>query len=463
MSPRHLLIINEPSDPTSKRCLTDPQTSSDCGETKRRKTSSCSSISSPVALTNELLVESIKFLDFETLNKCREVVRRWNNLIVDNRSHLALQFLNHSFIMDFNEYNRELTRCSQLTCLQTCSKIWGDKSYAVISQLIDKPIILTNTESKDVILTIRDESETRGSSRQLSLVYITSLEIIDLPVFIALYLSRSLIEKFTSYTDIDGLLYNIQLNGYQRSANPIICASSFISADKEPNRFFEQFCRHCKTLYEIWSIRKEDYSSVDYWNSRFDKEAAYEWIADFKQFSPLILPVLKPTDKILHLGCGNSKLSFQLQQAGFPKITNVDYSSTLIEKRAEQYADMKWICDDMRSLSNVPSDYFDVVIEKSAIESLLANEKSQWCLSDSGKRDLQSTLSSIHRILKPGGIFISISFTSPIFRVPYLVEQNWDCSVKEFGDSFHYYCYQTKKGKKADLDYLEKYLCVNRQ
>lgn len=36
---------------------------------------------------------------------------------------------------------------------------------------------------------------------------------------------------------------------------------------------------------------------------------------------------------------------------------------------------MEWICDDIRSLEQVPSSAFDVVLEKATIESLLVAEK----------------------------------------------------------------------------------------
>ncbi|KAI1697684.1 endothelin-converting enzyme 2 [Ditylenchus destructor] len=69
------------------------------------------------------------------------------------------------------------------------------------------------------------------------------------------------------------------------------------------------------------------YTDVNYWDKRFEDEKEYEWIANFDQCSRLIVPYLKPDHRILHLGCGNSKLSFQLSQTGFPNVTNVDYST----------------------------------------------------------------------------------------------------------------------------------------
>uniref|UniRef100_A0AC34F0N3 Methyltransferase type 11 domain-containing protein n=1 Tax=Panagrolaimus sp. ES5 TaxID=591445 RepID=A0AC34F0N3_9BILA len=205
-----------------------------------------------------------------------------------------------------------------------------------------------------------------------------------------------------------------------------------------------------------------DYTSVEYWDSRFKDEEVYEWIADFKQFSELIIKELKPTDRILHVGCGNSQLSFQLYSSGFKNITNLDYSNILIEKLSESNLEMKWICDDMRSLEKLEFESFDVIIEKAAIESLLANEKSVWTFSESAQTDLRSTLASIYRVLKPGGTFISISFTPPYFRVNYLIEQKWNIEVKEFGEGFHFYFYKMIKGNEPNLEELENYLKVTR-
>lgn len=83
--------------------------------------------------------------------------------------------------------------------------------------------------------------------------------------------------------------------------------------------------------------------------------------------------------RILHIGCGNSQLSMELYKLGYRNITNVDYSSTLINTSKERHQEMQWICDDIRSLSSIPDQSYDVVIEKATIEALLVTEKV--CLS----------------------------------------------------------------------------------
>ena len=88
--------------------------------------------------------------------------------------------------------------------------------------------------------------------------------------------------------------------------------------------------------------------------------------------------------------------------------------------------------------------------------------QSIWTFSEAAQKDLRSTIASIYRVLKPEGVFISISFTPPYFRVNYLVEQPWDIKVMEFGDGFHFYFYLMKKGKEPNLEDLDKYLRVNK-
>ena len=75
-------------------------------------------------------------------------------------------------------------------------------------------------------------------------------------------------------------------------------------------------------------IRENDkYSSVDYWNSRYSTEEEYDWLGkssnffqgksflinivfsgDYNIFKDLIRKHVSKQDRILMVGCGNSKL-----------------------------------------------------------------------------------------------------------------------------------------------------------
>uniref|UniRef100_A0A0M3HT19 Methyltransf_11 domain-containing protein n=2 Tax=Ascaris TaxID=6251 RepID=A0A0M3HT19_ASCLU len=203
------------------------------------------------------------------------------------------------------------------------------------------------------------------------------------------------------------------------------------------------------------------YKDVAYWNERFASEENFEWLAKWEDFSHLVLPHLKLDDRILHIGCGNSNLSMILYELGFHNITNVDFSSVLIEKFSLAYPHMKWICDDMRGLKRLPTCSFDVIIEKASIESLTVDEKSPWNYSEDAITNIDTVLSGIFRVLAQNGIYFSISFTQPHFRVPLIMRnREWSCCVQEFGHFFQYFCYRMRKGEKPDWNNLQRYFKI---
>lgn len=74
-----------------------------------------------------------------------------------------------------------------------------------------------------------------------------------------------------------------------------------------------------------------DYSRKDYWDQRYLIEDEYEWCKGFEDFRQLIEKYVNRSDRILILGCGNSRLGVDLYEAGYKDITNVD-SNIVIEK-----------------------------------------------------------------------------------------------------------------------------------
>lgn len=60
-------------------------------------------------------------------------------------------------------------------------------------------------------------------------------------------------------------------------------------------------------------------------------------------------------------------------------------------------------------------------------------------------------LQGVHRVLKPNGIFISITFGQPHFRRPLFdaPEFTWSIEWSTFGDGFHYFFYILRKGQRS--------------
>ncbi|KAL9238180.1 hypothetical protein vseg_012643 [Gypsophila vaccaria] len=66
---------------------------------------------------------------------------------------------------------------------------------------------------------------------------------------------------------------------------------------------------------------------------------------------------------------------------------------------------------------------------------------------------VMAMLHGIHRVLKPDGIFISISFGQPHFRRPIFEAPDftWSMKCNTFGDGFHYFFYTLKKGTRSSI------------
>lgn len=64
---------------------------------------------------------------------------------------------------------------------------------------------------------------------------------------------------------------------------------------------------------------------------------------------------------------------------------------------------------------------------------------------------VMAMLEGVHKVLKPDGIFISITFGQPHFRKPFFHDPKFTWSVEwsTFGDGFHYFFYILRKGRRS--------------
>ncbi|KAJ8904803.1 hypothetical protein NDN08_001318 [Rhodosorus marinus] len=167
-----------------------------------------------------------------------------------------------------------------------------------------------------------------------------------------------------------------------------------------------------------------DYKKKEYWDDRFDSEKHYDWLVSFPDVEKTIRMYVKPNDRILVVGCGNSELSFQLYEAGFRSITSIDYSDVVISKMQKQYKEtpeLTWTVADVRELSeNFDTGSFDVVIDKATMDALVVDQGSSWNPSQAAIDDVFKMCKEMIFVLRPGGMFIQITFQELLFRRRYL-------------------------------------------
>lgn len=198
------------------------------------------------------------------------------------------------------------------------------------------------------------------------------------------------------------------------------------------------------------------YKDVNYWNERFSEEESYDWLAEYEDLRDILKENLKRQNKnpkILQLGCGNSQLSLDLYEDGYDDITNIDISQVLISKMKRKYPHLNYEVMDMTKLDYC-DDSFDLVIEKATLDALLVDSKSPWDLESKGSKQVSQSLSQVKRVLKKDGVFISITFSQPHFRVPLLAQSGlgWNIHVEKFTSThgmLDYFVYVCQDGDPA--------------
>merc|ERR1712070_1125623 len=91
--------------------------------------------------------------------------------------------------------------------------------------------------------------------------------------------------------------------------------------------------------------RKSSFASADYWEKRYSKskQEHYDWYGTWNSQSKIrIKPHVQPSlpskvQKILNIGCGNSRLPEELMNDGYDDITNVDIAQSVIDKMNEKF------------------------------------------------------------------------------------------------------------------------------
>ena len=140
---------------------------------------------------------------------------------------------------------------------------------------------------------------------------------------------------------------------------------------------------------------------------------------------------LESDDKILIIGCGSSRMAFDMLEDDFEDITCIDWSQQAIqiqnnylkeylgqansdedsddlqqenEKANNSTENVKFIQMDARDLKLIKDASFDCVIDKGLIDVLVSAAPNS--------ADIEQILTEVHRVLTPVGKFICVSVGS---------------------------------------------------
>ncbi|XP_036129255.1 eEF1A lysine and N-terminal methyltransferase isoform X2 [Molossus molossus] len=126
----------------------------------------------------------------------------------------------------------------------------------------------------------------------------------------------------------------------------------------------------------------KEFGSVDYWEKFFQQRGkkAFEWYGTYLELCGVLHKYIKPREKVLVIGCGNSELSEQLYDVGYQDIVNIDISEVVIKQMKERNANrrpqMSFLKMDMTQME-FPDASFQVVLDKGTLDAVLTDEEER--------------------------------------------------------------------------------------
>lgn len=150
-----------------------------------------------------------------------------------------------------------------------------------------------------------------------------------------------------------------------------------------------------------------EFVKKEYWDQFFKKRGskAFEWYGEYPELCGVLHKYIKPQDKLLVIGCGNSQLSADMYDVGYHKIVNVDISDIVIKQMKEknkQRAEMEFHKMDVLKMDFSASE-FTVALDKGTLDALMVDN------SERVVQDIETMFNEVDRVLKPMGRYLCIS------------------------------------------------------
>ncbi|KAK4592039.1 hypothetical protein RGQ29_016498 [Quercus rubra] len=171
------------------------------------------------------------------------------------------------------------------------------------------------------------------------------------------------------------------------------------------------------------SCNTYNYGDALYWDARYIQEGgSFDWYQRYSALRPFVRKYIRPSSRVLMVGCGNAVMSEDMIKDGYEDIMNIDISSVAIEMMRRKYEyipQLKYMQMDVRDMSFFPDESFDSIIDKGTLDSLM-------CGTDAPISATQM-LGEVSRLLKPGGVYMLITYGDPSVRMPHLIRPvyNW--------------------------------------
>ncbi|XP_057976812.1 uncharacterized protein LOC131163964 [Malania oleifera] len=174
---------------------------------------------------------------------------------------------------------------------------------------------------------------------------------------------------------------------------------------------------------DVSNCNTYNYGDALYWDARYVQDGGpFDWYQRYAALRPFIRKYVPATSRVLVVGCGNAVMSEDMVKDGYEDIMNIDISSVVIDmmkRKYEHIPQLKYMQMDVTDMSFFPNETFGSIIDKGTLDSLM-------CGTDA-PISAPRMLGEVSRLLKPGGIFMLITYGDPTVRMPHLSRPmyNW--------------------------------------
>jgi SAM-dependent methyltransferase len=153
-----------------------------------------------------------------------------------------------------------------------------------------------------------------------------------------------------------------------------------------------------------------DYGNAKYWDERYALcPEPFDWYQSWSQLEPLIGPFFDRDELVLNIGCGNAPMSIDLGDF-FETVVNIDISPVVIGQMEQAHRDkpnILWFTMDCMQMA-FDDETFDVAFDKGTIDALMCAQQAT--------QKVGRALAEVHRVLRPYGLFIEITYGKPATR-----------------------------------------------
>jgi ubiquinone/menaquinone biosynthesis C-methylase UbiE len=162
-----------------------------------------------------------------------------------------------------------------------------------------------------------------------------------------------------------------------------------------------------------------DFDKQSYWHERFSHETTFEWLVRSQDLMAAIEPVLpdysiSPASRVLQLGFGTSDLQNHFRKRGFGDVTNIDYEPLAVERgrslEEKAFGDVRMdyrVADVTQLPQDLTGQRFNLVIDKSTVDAICC----------AGEEAFRRMANGVRRLLAPGGVWISLSYSASRYSV----------------------------------------------